>query len=40
MKVEESVPEVVSFLKEIQAQPEKIFEMIRTDIFLRDLCNK
>ena len=32
MKVEVSVPEVVSFFKEIQGQPEKVFEMIRTDI--------
>ncbi|MDP6180162.1 MAG: transposase, partial [Desulfatiglandales bacterium] len=32
MKVEISVPEVVSFFKEIQEQPDKIFEMIRVDI--------
>lgn len=32
MKVEVSVPEVVSIFKEIQNQPEKIFEMIPTDI--------
>jgi len=32
MKVEISVPEVVSIFKEIQARPEKLFEMIRADI--------
>ena len=32
MKVEISVPEVVSIFKEIQEQPDKIFEMIRVDI--------
>lgn len=32
MKVEISVPEVVNVFKEIQKQPEKIFEMIRVDI--------
>ena len=32
MKVEISVPEVVEIFKEIQAQPEKFFEMIRLDI--------
>jgi putative transposase len=32
MKVEISVPEVVSIFKEIQGQPDKIFEMIRVDI--------
>jgi len=32
MKVEMSVPEVVSIFKEIQEQPEKLFEMIRFDI--------
>jgi len=32
MKVEVSVPEVVSLFKEIQEQPEKLFEMIRVDI--------
>ena len=32
MKVEISVPEVVSIFKEIQEQPEKIFEMIRVEI--------
>ncbi|MCJ7595928.1 MAG: IS256 family transposase [Desulfobacterales bacterium] len=32
MKVEISVPEVVSLFKEIQEQPEKLFEMIRVDI--------
>jgi len=32
MKVEISVPEVVSIFKEIQEQPENIFEMIRVEI--------
>jgi len=32
MKVEINVPEVVSLFKEIQKQPEKLFEMIRMDI--------
>jgi len=32
MKVEISVPEVVSIFKEIQEQPKKIFEMIRVEI--------
>jgi putative transposase len=32
MKVEVSVPEVVSLFKEIQGQPDKLFEMIRVDI--------
>jgi len=32
MKVEVSVPEVVSIFKEIQEQPERIFEMIRVEI--------
>lgn len=32
MKIEISVPEVVSIFKEIQGQPDKIFEMIRVDI--------
>jgi putative transposase len=32
MKVEMSLPEVVSLFKEIQQQPEKLFEMIRMDI--------
>ena len=32
MKLEISVPEVVSIFKEIQEQPEKLFTMIRTDI--------
>ena len=32
MKVEVNVPEVVSLFKEIQKQPEKLFEMIRMDI--------
>lgn len=32
MKVEISVPEVVNIFKEIQKQPERLFEMIRLDI--------
>jgi putative transposase len=32
MKVEISVPEVVRIFKEIQAQPERLFEMIRMDL--------
>ena len=32
MKLEISVPEVVSIFKEIQDQPEKLYEMIRDDI--------
>ena len=32
MKIEISVPEVVSVFKEIQTQPEKVFEMIRLDV--------
>ncbi len=32
MKVEISVPEVVNIFKEIQEQPERIFEMIRVEI--------
>ena len=32
MKVEISVPEVFSIFKEIQQQPEKLYEMIRVDI--------
>ena len=32
MKVEISVPEVVSIFKEIQEQPEKLFEMVRIEI--------
>jgi putative transposase len=32
MKIEISVPEVVSIFKEIQEQPEKLYEMIRVDI--------
>ncbi len=32
MKLEISVPEVVNIFKEIQEQPEKLYEMIRTDI--------
>jgi len=31
MKVEISVPEIMSIFKEIQEQPEKPFEMIRVD---------
>jgi len=32
MKLEVSVPELVEVFKEIQEQPEQIFEMIRMDI--------
>jgi len=32
MKVQISVPEVVEIFKEIQEQPERLFEMIRVDI--------
>ena len=32
MKIEISVPEVVCVFKEIQAQPEKLFELIRLDV--------
>jgi len=32
MKIEVSVPEVVNLFKEIQGQPEKLFEMIRVEI--------
>ena len=32
MKIEISVPEVVEIFKEIQEQPERLFEMIRVDI--------
>lgn len=32
MRIEISVPEVVSVFKEIQTQPEKVFEMIRLDV--------
>jgi len=32
MNIEISVPEVVSVFKEIQVQPEKVFEMIRLDV--------
>jgi len=32
MKVKVSIPEVVEMFKEIQTQPEKIFEMIRVNI--------
>jgi putative transposase len=32
MKIEISVPEVVCVFKEIQTQPEKLFEMIRLDV--------
>lgn len=45
MKLEISVPEVVSIFKEINEQPEQLFEMIRTDIretigqYLSDLMN-
>jgi len=32
MKVEISVPEIVSVFKEIQQQPERIYELIRTEV--------
>jgi len=32
MRVEVSVPEIVTLFKEIQTQPEKVFEMIRLDV--------
>ena len=32
MKVEISVPELVSIFKEIQEQPEQLYDMIRADI--------
>ena len=32
MKVEISVPEIVNIFKEIQEQPESLFEMIRIEI--------
>lgn len=32
MNLEMSVPEVVSLIKEIQGQPERLFEMIRVDM--------
>ena len=32
MKIAISVPEVVSLFKEIQGQPEKIFEMVRLNV--------
>jgi putative transposase len=32
MKIEISVPDVVEIFKEIQQQPEKLFEMIRIDV--------
>ena len=32
MKLEVSVPELVEVFKEIQKQPEQIFEMIRLDV--------
>ena len=32
MKVEISVPELASIFKEIQEQPEQIYDMIRADI--------
>ncbi len=38
MKIEINVPEVISLFKEIQAQPEKVFEMIRLDV--RDAVGK
>jgi len=32
MKLESSLPEVVDIFKEIQEQPEQLYDMIRTDI--------
>ena len=32
MKIEVSVPEIVSIVKEIQTQPEQLFKLIRSDI--------
>jgi len=32
MKVEISVPEIVSVFQEIQQQPERIYDMIRTEV--------
>jgi hypothetical protein len=32
MKIDVSVPEIVSMFKEIQAQPEQLFDLIRNDI--------
>jgi hypothetical protein len=32
MRIEVSVPEVVSLFKQIQTQPEQLFDLIRTDI--------
>lgn len=32
MKIEISVPEVVTIFKEIQENPEKIFQMVRLDV--------
>ena len=32
MKLEISVPEVIDIFKEIQEQPEQLYEMIRADI--------
>jgi hypothetical protein len=32
MKIEVSVPEVISLFKEIQTQPEQLFDIIRADI--------
>jgi putative transposase len=32
MKLDINIPEVVSIFKEIQEQPEKLYEMIRSDI--------
>ena len=37
MKIEVSVPEIVSIFKEIQAQPEHLFDLIRHDIRERHL---
>ena len=45
MKIEISVPEVVNVFKEIQNQPQKIFEMVRLEVqqlvgrYLTDLMN-
>lgn len=38
MKIEINVPEIVSIFKEIQTQPEKVFELIRLDV--RDAVGK
>lgn len=32
MRVEVSVPEIVTLFKEIQTQPEKVLKMIRLDV--------